>query len=64
MPDGASASQLRNWTHRWQRAVEEYLEEYWGAKWGQVPQATVVGRSEGLLRLAIQDEASRVQATA
>ena len=59
LPDGASDSQLRNWKHRWQCAVAEYLEEYWGAKWGEVPQTTVVGRSEGQLRLAIQEEASR-----
>ena len=60
LPDGASDSQLRNWKHRWQCAVAEYLEEYWGAKWGEVPQTTVVGQCEGqLLRLAIQEEASR-----
>ncbi|MEC9354190.1 MAG: hypothetical protein VX686_02905, partial [Candidatus Thermoplasmatota archaeon] len=44
--------------------MAEYLEEYWGAKWGEVPQTTVVGRSEGQLRLAINDEASRVRAAA
>ena len=59
LPAGASDGQLRNWKHRLQCAVAEYLEEHWGATWGEVPQTTVVGQCEGQLRLAIQEEASR-----